>query len=94
MNALGTLVDADRPRHLPVEALDFSTGYVIAAAAIRALTHRMTTGQGSVSRLSLPRTAATLTSEGTPRRKPRSGCGCPSTGGMRAVLSSAAMAAR
>jgi len=64
INALGTPVDADRPRHFPVAALHFATGYVIAAAAIRALTHRMTTRQGSVSRLSLPRIAATLTSEG------------------------------
>ncbi|MDX3645493.1 CoA transferase [Streptomyces sp. MB09-02B] len=53
INALGRLVDADRPRHLPVEALDFATGYRIAAAAIRGLTHRVTTDEGSVSRLSL-----------------------------------------
>ncbi|MGP3637355.1 CoA transferase [Streptomyces sp. 24-1644] len=64
INALGTLVDASRPRHLPVEALDFATGYMIAAAAIRALAHRVTTGQGSVSRLSLARTAAMLIGEG------------------------------
>ncbi|CAM5333064.1 hypothetical protein SGLAM104S_02014 [Streptomyces glaucescens] len=37
---------------------------MIAAAAVRALTHRVTTGQGSVSRLSLAGTAAALTSEG------------------------------
>jgi crotonobetainyl-CoA:carnitine CoA-transferase CaiB-like acyl-CoA transferase len=64
INALGRLVDADRPRHLPVEALDFATGYQIAAAAIRGLTHRVTTGEGSVSRLSLARTAALLIGEG------------------------------
>ncbi|MFF4021157.1 CoA transferase, partial [Streptomyces sp. NPDC001843] len=64
INALGRLVDADRPRHLPVEALDFATGYQIAAAAIRGLTRRVTTGEGSVSRLSLARTAAMLIDEG------------------------------
>ncbi|MFJ9909893.1 CoA transferase [Streptomyces sp. NPDC101152] len=64
INALGRLVDADRPRHLPVEALDFATGYQIAAAAIRGLTRRVTTGEGSFSRLSLARTAAMLIDEG------------------------------
>ncbi|WP_181801118.1 CoA transferase [Streptomyces shenzhenensis] len=64
INALGRLVDADRPRHLPVEALDFATGYQIAAAAIRGLTRRVTTGEGSVSRLSLARTAALLIGAG------------------------------
>ncbi|WP_308117623.1 CoA transferase [Streptomyces anatolicus] len=57
INAPGALVVADRPRHLPVEALDFATGYMMAAAAIRALPHRVATGPGSVSRLSLARTA-------------------------------------
>jgi crotonobetainyl-CoA:carnitine CoA-transferase CaiB-like acyl-CoA transferase len=62
--ALGRMVDASRPRHLPVEALDLGAGYLIAAAAIRGLTRRMTTGKGSVSRLSLARTAAILTDKG------------------------------
>ncbi|MGW2888827.1 CoA transferase [Streptomyces griseoruber] len=70
INALGRLVGADRPRHLPVEALDFATGYQIAAAAIRGLTHRVTTGEGSVSRLSLARTAATLISAGHVAEEP------------------------
>jgi len=60
INSLGRLVSADRPRHLPVEALDFATGYLIAAAAVRGLTRRITTGEGSVSRLSLARTAEML----------------------------------
>ncbi|SEB59137.1 CoA transferase [Streptomyces melanosporofaciens] len=64
INALGRLVDADRPRHLPVEALDFATGYQIAAVAIRGLTRRVTTGEGSVSCLSLARTAGMLISAG------------------------------
>ncbi|MFF7645263.1 CoA transferase [Streptomyces canus] len=64
INSLGRLVSADRPRHLPVEALDFATGYLIAAATIRGLTRRVTTGKGSVSRLSLARTAAMLIDAG------------------------------
>jgi len=71
INALGRLVDADRPRHLPVEALDFATGYLIAAAAIRGLTHRVRTGAGSVSRLSLARTAAMLIDAGHSIEQPR-----------------------
>jgi hypothetical protein len=62
--ALGRLVDASRPRHLPVEALDLGTGYLIAAAAIRGLTRRLTTGRGSVIHMSLARTAAILTDKG------------------------------
>jgi crotonobetainyl-CoA:carnitine CoA-transferase CaiB-like acyl-CoA transferase len=62
--ALGRLVDASRPRHMPVEALDLGAGYEIAAAAIRGLTRRLTTGRGSVSHLSLARTAAILTDKG------------------------------
>lgn len=69
--ALGRLVDASRPRHMPVEALDLGTGYEIAAAAIRGLTRRLTTGKGSVSHLSLARTAAILTDKGeVPEQEP------------------------
>ena len=35
---------ADRPRPLPVQALDQATGYIMAAAATAGLTRRMTTG--------------------------------------------------
>jgi len=66
INSLGRLVDASRPRHMPVEALDFGTGYLIAAAAIRGLTRRLQTGVGSTSRLSLARTAGLLVSGGPP----------------------------
>jgi crotonobetainyl-CoA:carnitine CoA-transferase CaiB-like acyl-CoA transferase len=66
INALGKLVPADRPRHLPVEAIDFSTGYQVAAAALAGLVRLVTTGRGSVSRLSLARTAALLASVGRP----------------------------
>jgi hypothetical protein len=61
LNALGHHVDASRPRHLPVEALDFGTGYQLAAAAIRGLTHRLRSGEGSITKLSLARTAKLLT---------------------------------
>jgi hypothetical protein len=44
--------------------LDLGSGYQMAAAAIRGLTRRLTTGEGSVSRLSLARTAAILTDKG------------------------------
>jgi hypothetical protein len=51
---------ADRPTPLPVQALDHATGYLIAAAAIRALTHRLRGEPTLVARLSLARTAALL----------------------------------
>jgi crotonobetainyl-CoA:carnitine CoA-transferase CaiB-like acyl-CoA transferase len=68
---LGQLVDASRPREAPVEVLDLGTGYLMAAAAIRGLTRRLTTGEGSVYRLSLARTAAILTDKGeVPQQEP------------------------
>ncbi|MEU1192577.1 CoA transferase [Streptomyces sp. NPDC005859] len=73
INALGRLVAADRPRHLPVEALDFATGYLIAAVAIQGLTRRVTTGEGSVSRLSLARTATMLIDAGQGAEEPEIG---------------------
>lgn len=60
LTALGRVVDASRPRHLPVEALDITTGYQLAAAAIRGLARRIRTGTGSTTRLSLARTASLL----------------------------------
>ena len=70
INALGKLVPADRPRHLPVEAIDFSTGYQMAAAALMGLVRLVTTGRGSLSRLSLARTAALLADAGRPADAP------------------------
>lgn len=70
INALGKLVPADRPRHLPVEAIDFSTGYQVAAAALAGLVRLVTTGRGSVSRLSLARTAALLADARRPAEEP------------------------
>lgn len=51
---------ADKPGPLPVQALDHATGYLMAAAAIRGIVRRITTGIGSESRLSLARTAKLL----------------------------------
>jgi hypothetical protein len=53
--------EAGQPRPLPVQALDHATGYIMAAAAVRGLTRRVTEGLGSTSRTSLARTATLLT---------------------------------
>lgn len=50
----------DRPTPLPVQALDHTLGYLVAAAAIRSMTQRLTTGRGSEARSSLARVAALL----------------------------------
>jgi len=52
--------DSDEPVLLPVQALDHGTGHLLAAAAVRGLVHRMSTGRGSLSRCSLARTAELL----------------------------------
>jgi crotonobetainyl-CoA:carnitine CoA-transferase CaiB-like acyl-CoA transferase len=52
--------NADKPVSLPVQALDEATGYLIAAAAIRGVTHRLIRGTGLDARLSLARTAKFL----------------------------------
>ncbi len=55
---------ADRPRPLPAQALDHGTGYLLAAAIVRASTQRDRTGRACELRLSLARTAALLASLG------------------------------
>ena len=55
---------AERPTPLPVQALDFATGYLMAAAAVRGLTERVKTGRGGRARLSLARTARLLVDAG------------------------------
>lgn len=55
----------DTPVPLPVQALDHATGYLMAAAALRAVHLRNTTGQIRSARLSLARTAMLLTSAGS-----------------------------
>lgn len=57
----------DRPTPLPVQALDHATGYLMAAAVIRGLTHRTQTGQGTLARASLARMAQLLIDQGAPR---------------------------
>jgi hypothetical protein len=49
-----------KPHPLPAQALDHATGYLIAAAACRALTRRLQMQQTSLVRLSLARTAHLL----------------------------------
>lgn len=56
----GAPFDASRPRHAPVEGLDLSTGYQMAAAVIRGLTRRLQTGAGSITKYSLARTASLI----------------------------------
>ncbi|MGD9862836.1 MAG: CoA transferase [Pseudodonghicola sp.] len=55
---------SDRPRPLPVQALDHATGYLMAATVLRALRLRQQSGQVLSARLSLARTAALLISAG------------------------------
>ncbi|WP_375282084.1 CoA transferase [Pseudooctadecabacter sp.] len=55
---------AGKPRPLPVQALDHGTGYLIAAAVLRAIRMRNDTGVCSTARLSLARTARLLISAG------------------------------
>ncbi|WP_261385666.1 CoA transferase [Tateyamaria omphalii] len=52
------------PVSLPVQALDHATGYLLAAAVLRALRVRNQTGRILSARLSLARTAELLISEG------------------------------
>ena len=53
--------NSDRPKPLPVQALDHATGYIMAAAVVRGLTRRLTHRLGWAARTSLARTAALLT---------------------------------
>ncbi|WP_067650874.1 CoA transferase [Nocardia harenae] len=70
LNSLGHRVDGSRPRILPIEILDFATGYAMAAAAIAGLRRQLTEGTGSITKLSLARTAGLLTE---PRFTPAAG---------------------
>ncbi|UWQ90836.1 CoA transferase [Rhodobacteraceae bacterium M382] len=55
---------AERPVPLPVQALDHATGYLMAAAGLRALSWRNHGRGGASARLSLARTAGLLTGTG------------------------------
>ncbi|WP_282797574.1 CoA transferase [Streptomyces sp. CC224B] len=61
-----------RPGALPAQALDHGTGYLLAAAVLRALTEQRTDGAGGtrVARLALARTAAWLTAGWPPATGP------------------------
>jgi crotonobetainyl-CoA:carnitine CoA-transferase CaiB-like acyl-CoA transferase len=61
---------SDKPVPLPVQALDHATGYLMAAAAIRALIGRLRGEGGSTARLSLARTASLLSQFQPDRRAP------------------------
>jgi hypothetical protein len=50
----------DRPTPLPVQALDHATGYLMAAAVARGLTHRLSSGRGFEAKASLARIAGLL----------------------------------
>ncbi|MBO6560770.1 MAG: CoA transferase [Nisaea sp.] len=50
----------DKPTPLPVQALDYATGFILAAAALSGLAERVRSGAGSSFRTSLARTAALL----------------------------------
>src|SRR5215471_5530762 len=65
----------DQPTPLPVQANDHATGYLMAAAALRALTERARTGRGFEARASLARTAQLLVSG--PRRDGSGNLGAP-----------------
>jgi crotonobetainyl-CoA:carnitine CoA-transferase CaiB-like acyl-CoA transferase len=54
--------DDGRPGVLPAQLLDHATGHLAAAAALRGLTERATTGRPGHARLALARTAAWLLS--------------------------------
>lgn len=57
---------ASKPVPLPVQALDHATGYLIAAAVVRALIARLNDGRVQQARLSLARTAQLLMDAQTP----------------------------
>jgi crotonobetainyl-CoA:carnitine CoA-transferase CaiB-like acyl-CoA transferase len=54
------------PKLLPAQVLDFATGYLAAAAAVRGLAERARQGRGSTWRLALARTGAVLAGAGQP----------------------------
>ncbi|OPA98700.1 acyl-CoA transferase [Pseudomonas fluorescens] len=61
---------ADKPVPLPLQALDHATGYLMAAAAIQALSERLKSGRGGSARLSLARTAKLLVEAGQVPQQP------------------------
>ncbi len=74
---------SNRPRPLPVQALDHATGYILATAVLRGLTNRRQTQRGSFTRASLARTALMLetTSSSFPGEESTSSDGATRDGG-------------
>jgi hypothetical protein len=66
--ASGIATACGDPGKLPAQALDHGTGYLIAAAALRALTLRAREGRAAHAELALARTAHWLVAQ--PRREP------------------------
>jgi crotonobetainyl-CoA:carnitine CoA-transferase CaiB-like acyl-CoA transferase len=62
-------LNAERPAPLPVQALDYATGYLMAAAAVRAVVHRLKHGGGIEARLSLARLGKFLIDHGADHRE-------------------------
>lgn len=60
------VMQSDKPVSLPVQAIDHATGYLMATAALRGLTKRLTHGVGTQVRASLARTAAVLSLRSEP----------------------------
>ena len=65
-----TLSGAEKPTPLPVQALDYGSGYLMAAAVIRGITQRLDTGFGSEHKVSLARTARWLADRPRPTERP------------------------
>ncbi|CAM5686591.1 hypothetical protein SHIRM173S_08916 [Streptomyces hirsutus] len=61
---------AGRPGALPAQALDHGTGYLLAAAVLRALAEQADEGGSRFVRLALARTAAWLLEGAAPTRAP------------------------
>ncbi len=62
--------DGGPPTPLPVQALDHATGYLMAAAALCGLRHRIRTGAGFAASCALARTAALLAAGGCDHAPP------------------------
>ncbi len=68
--ATGIATACGSPGKLPAQALDHGTGYLIAAAALRALTLRATEGRAAHAELALARTAHHLLAQPRPEPPP------------------------
>lgn len=60
----------DKPTPLPVQALDYATGFILATAVLSGLAERLRSGAGTAFRTSLARTAALLEGQFQPAGTP------------------------